>query len=271
VACEQNLELYAIPAGQSRSIPWDGHIFLKQRGLCSECLCDQPFAVTGGDFTAAVRVYTDYQCMPSGCKTTSDGIIQMANTAGPYVSTTVPFSVPFADQEVVIAVTQVPILDAGARDTPASHETPDGTPAADRPAASSPADAARDLVSEPARAALSDLAGRTYQIAASESLPDASLYGRSCGAGNPGAVYRLQFSDDGIRVTIERTDGPEEALLTGTVRTDSSAVLIYDLPPTFAGGLLTISREDGNLIGQLAILGSGVPVIWCVEAPMRPV
>jgi hypothetical protein len=270
VACEQNLELYAVPAGQSRSIPWDGRIFVKQSGLCSDCLCDQAFPVTGGDFMAMARVYTDYQCMPSGCQTTPDGIIRMANTVGSYFSTKVPFSLPFAGQEVVITITQLPFQDAGSTDTPASNEITDGKLAADTPADPSRADTARDLASDVARAALSDVAGRAFKLSANEALPDAGLDGRSCSTSNPGAVYRLSFSADGTTVTIERTDGPQEAMLTGTLRTTPSAGLSYDLKPTFAGGSLVIQRYGGDLIGQLAILGSGVPVIWCIESPMMP-
>lgn len=276
VACEQNLELYAVPAGQTRAIPWDGRIFVKQAGLCSECLCDQAFPVTGGDYLASARVYTDYQCMPSGCKTTSDGIIQMATTVGPYVSTKVPFSLPFAGEEVVITITQLSFQDAGATDAPASSEIPDGHPAVDKPTTDKPADSsladtARDLGPDVARAALSDVTGRTFKLSANEALPDAGLDGRSCSTSNPGAVYRLSFSADGTTVTIERTDGPQETPLTGTLRTTPSAGLNYDLKPTFAGGSLVVLRYGGDLIAQLAIFGSGAPVMWCIESPMRPV
>jgi hypothetical protein len=43
-----------------------------------------------------------------------------------------------------------------------------------------------------------------------------------------------------------------------------------DLTPTFAGGELNIRREEESLIGELVIYGSGAPVVWCIESPLRP-
>jgi hypothetical protein len=270
VECEQNLELYAIPAGQIRSIPWDGRIFTKQSDPCSQCQCDQPLLVEGGSFVAMARIYIAYQCMPSGCQTSSDDIIRMATPVGPSSSYKVPFSIPFAAHEVVIDVTELPDAgaDAGAPETRARREFPDS--AIDTPADSSPADTARDRGSEVAPASLAEVAGRTFGLSANDALPDAGLYGRSCATSNPGANYAVTFSSDGAKVTIRRTDPIQEVVLTGTLQTGSSSNLAYNIDNAFAGGSLQIRREGGDLIGELAIYGSGAPVIWCIQSPMRP-
>lgn len=272
VECERNLELYEIPAGQGRSIPWDGRIFTRQSDPCSQCQCDQPLSVEGGSFVAAARISLAYQCMPSGCQTSSDGIIRMATAAGPSSAYKVPFSIPFAGQEVVIDVTQLPDagVDAGAPEVPSSHVTFDSKPAMDTPADSPLADSARDGGSEVAPFSPSDVAGRTFELSANDALPDASLTGRSCMTSNPGAHYAVTFSKDGAKVTIERTDPIQEKILTGTLQPNSSSTLTYKIDNAFAGGTLRIRREGGDLIGQLVLYGSGVPVIWCIESPMRP-
>jgi hypothetical protein len=270
VYCEQSLGVYAIPAGQGRSIPWDGLIFVRQTGTCSECQCDQPIPVTGGDFEATARIYIDYTCRPGICTIPPDGFINTATTVGSYLSFRVPFSVPFAGEELVIDVSQASPLDASPPDVPVG---PDSKTAVDSPADFFVIDTAstRDLTPQPTRATPADLAGRQFTIAADEALPDASLYGRSCGTSNPGAHYRLTFSDDGTHVTVVRADPIQETILTGTLGTGSSTTLDYELTPTFAGGSLSIRREGNDLIGNLSIHGSGVPVIWCIESPMRPV
>lgn len=273
VECERNLELYEIPAGQGRSIPWDGRIFTKQADPCAECECDQPLSVEGGSFVAAARISLAYQCMPSGCQTSSDGIIRMATAAGPSSSYEVPFSIPFAGQEVVIDVTKLPEPgpDAGAPEVPPSHVTFDSQPAMDTPADSPLADSARDGGSEVAPFSPSDVAGRTFGLSANDALPDAGLSGRSCATSKPGANYALTFSSDGTKVSIRRTDPIQEVDMTGTLQTGSSSTLAYSIDNAFAGGTLRIRREGGGLIGQLVLYGSGVPVIWCIESPMRPV
>jgi len=170
----------------------------------------------------------------------------------------------------VIEVVQPPVLDAGAPDAPANKEAPDSNPSLDTPVDSLAPDTARDLGSEAMSAVLSEVAGGTFKISASEALPDASLSGRSCGTSNPGATYALTFSEDGTKVTIVRTDPVQEMILKGTLQASSSSTLTYNLDNAFAGGALSIRREGGNLIGELVLYGSGVPVLWCIESPMRP-
>lgn len=263
VACEQDAMLYEIPAGQSRSIPWDGHIFVKQTGPCSQCQCDQPLAATDGWFVVSADFYPAYRCLPSGCQSRADGTIEMALPTGDVSTTTMGFRIPSSNEEVII------IAGPDGRSTP--DALPDGKPAMDSPPDSPASDMARDVVADTSGALLAEVSGHPFQIAAADALPDASLYGRSCATSKPGAVYRLTFSEDGAKVTIVRTDPVQETVLNGTLRTNSATRLGYDLDHTTAGGELSIRRDGDNLIGQLVLFGSGVPVIWCVESPMRPI
>lgn len=102
VSCEQDLTLYAIPAGQSRLIPWDGTYFVKQDGLCSQCQCDQPTAATSGYLLLSASFYTAYLCMVPGCQVGADGNIDMATTNGQASTVILSFRIPFPEEEVVI-------------------------------------------------------------------------------------------------------------------------------------------------------------------------
>jgi hypothetical protein len=279
VSCEQLLALYAIPPGASRSLPWNGNLHAKATGNCAACECQQATPVPSGDFEASARVYADYACMPSGCQTTSDGKLEMASPVGSYASIAVPFGVPYLAEEVVLDITWLPpTADAGTPpDTLTRDATPAGEPTADAPTSSDSAladmSSARDANSEPSRVTLADLAGRTYQIAAIDTLPDASLGGRACGVSNPGAVYNLVFSADGSTVSIVRVDGPQEMILKGSLMQPpaSASRVDYNIDNAFAGGELSIRAEGSTFFALLVLYGSGVPVLWCIDSPMTPV
>ena len=177
--------------------------------------------------------------------------------------------------DVVLDITWLPTGDAGIpQDSVYGDAKPSIDPTTDAQLLfdSAPADraSASDPRSDLLPAAFADLAGRTFQIAASDSLPDASLAGRACGY-DRAAVYDLIFSADGTAVRIVRMDPVQEATLDGTAYQQSESSLVYNLTPTFAGGQLSIRREGSAFFAQLVIFGSGVPVIWCIDAPMTPV
>jgi hypothetical protein len=259
VECEQDLTLYPIPAGQSLLMFWDGTFFVKQTSPCTDCQCDLPRTGISATFEVTARIYTSYSCMPSGCKTIPDGMLDLAMPTGAFRTATTRFSVPSADEEVVL-IAELPDQDASTTDAPAKEAPADATSALD---------ARRDWGADTSKTLLSEVSGRSFQIATSEALPDAGIDGRSCATSHPGAVYRLTFSDDGAKVTVVRTDPVQEPDLTGTL-TKSSSNLVYDLKPAFAGASLLVRRDGGNLIGELVMNGSGFPVIWCIESPMRP-
>jgi hypothetical protein len=115
--CEQPLpSLYAIAPAASRVVPWDGVIHAKDTGACSQCECETAAPAQSGAFEASARVYADYQCssMPSlPCQSTAEGIIEMADPRGNYLALTVPFSLPYSGDEIVLDIDSLPATDAG--------------------------------------------------------------------------------------------------------------------------------------------------------------
>jgi hypothetical protein len=122
-------------------VPWNGRIYTKDKGACLECECQMETQVQSGTFEASASVYADYQCDPwpsRPCQETSDGIIDMANPRGSYATVTVPFAVPYPDDEVVLDITSLPATDAGiALDAGAADaaSVADATTAVDNPPA----------------------------------------------------------------------------------------------------------------------------------------
>jgi hypothetical protein len=142
VQCEQLLpSVYAIAPGASRVVPWKGSTYARATGACSQCECEMETPVQAGSFQASASVYADYECSPTPpypCQATSDGIIDMANPRGGRTTVTVPFTVPYPGDEVVLDITSLPAtdagsaLDAGAADT---ASVGDATTAVDNPPA----------------------------------------------------------------------------------------------------------------------------------------
>jgi hypothetical protein len=116
--CEQQLpSLYAIAPGASRAIPWDGIIHAKSSAGCSQCQCQTAAPAQNGAFEASAQVYADYKCSPMPslpCQATADGILDMADPRGGYLTLTVPFSLPYSSDEVVLDIRSLPRTDAGA-------------------------------------------------------------------------------------------------------------------------------------------------------------
>jgi hypothetical protein len=98
--------------------------------------------------------------------------------------------------------------------------------------------------------------------------PDASVDGRSCKPGDGVATYELRFSSDGASVTIVSGILSQEPSLTGTRREQSATRSRYTLDNAFASGELVLWPDgSGGLVAGLTIFGSGVPVVFCLEAP----
>jgi hypothetical protein len=253
ILCERPLPaLFAIPPGESQSVPWNGRIYAAATGTCAACQCQQETVVDNGAFEASASVFADYQCAPLPCETGPDGTITHAEPLGGSLAVSATFSVPYERNEVVLDITSRPAADAG----PAQDlATADLATTGDRP-------------TDTALPGFPEIPGQTFAIAAGATPPDASArFGSACRPADLAARYDLRFSTDGTMVSIVRTDPVQEAVLEGSLYEQFDTRLVYRIVNGFAGELV-IWRDDGSLIAQLSRFGSGVPVIWCIESPM---
>ena len=256
IQCEQQQPaVIAIPPGGSQAVPWDGNFHTKATGVCSECECQAVTPAGNGTYQAWTHAAADYQCLKSPCNVGSDGLIAMATTnyAGTRVLTT--FTIPSPDPEVVLVIDSLPKLDAGvALDLPPPVDLP----------------VSRDSLPDGVPNAFADVPGRTFQIAASATAPDASArsWNWPCKPHDASATYNLSFSDDGTTVHIVRTDPVQEEMMDGTLSEQSDSQLVYAIDNHWAGAELSVRRDNGVLTAQLAVFGSGLPVVSCIESPM---
>ena len=261
--CEQPIPaLYAIPPGTSRTLDWDGAIFTRAPGPCSDCECQQEMPAPDGHFQASVRVYFDYECSPSFCQLGSDGIVTMAYPRGTHTTYATSFAIPMPDDHVIIYIAPVPNADTGAAaDAAASGD-----------AVSTETLALRDASSDLLPAGFRDLPGYSFQILAGDTAPDASTnWGEACVPPARDAVVTLSFSDDGSVVKIVPISAGGEPAVVGTLEEIKRENLRYSLE-AFAGGELFVFRDGiGRLVARVTLFGSGVPVVWCIEAPMKRV
>jgi hypothetical protein len=270
--------LLVVSPGGSLRIPWDASIRTKALGVCDACECQQRTPVTEGSFEAYADVFADYTCSPKPCGYDGPSHITMASPRGLSVKVSTPFTVPSDEDDVVLVISILPVTDAGAPADASDGGTPadvadSGTPG-DTGGPDLPADAppVRDALADGLPRAFAELAGHTFEIAASNTAPDASaIVGWACRPADRAAVYHLTFSGDGSEVTVVRWDPVQEQTLHGTLSSASDSGLVYNLLPTFAGTRLSIRRENGVLVAQLAELGSGLPVVACIESPMKQV
>ena len=252
--CDQPLpKVLYVPAGQSVSIAWDGKIFIKDATLCSACACEHGTSIPAGSYQAQAFAFPGYRCESGDCLPGSDGVIDKASPTGASTAITSSFSIPPFDGDEII-------LDINILSVPDAAIAADGS--ADMP---SPKDAVQDAVPT----TLDGLPGHTFEIAAADTPPDASVQGSVvCKAGDTSAHYALAFSSDGSKVQITRTDPVQEQIVNGTLLSRSDTRLVYDLTNLFAGGQLTVQMVDGKLVAQYVVFGSGVPVINCIQATM---
>jgi len=256
VYCERPLPaLFAIPPGESQAVPWDGRMRTTRTGPCTECQCRQEMAIESASFEASARVFADYQCSPLPCETGPDGVITHAEPRGEAIDVTTLFGVPCPGDEVILDIVALPASDGGTGEDLAAVDL--------AVAPDHPADAVLPGFPE--------IPGRTFAIAADATPPDAmAAFGSACRPSDRSARYELRFSADGRSVSIVRTDPVQEQVLTGTLSQQVDSRLVYEIDNAFAGGELVVWRDNGALIGRLSLFGSGVPVIWCIEAPMTP-
>ena len=257
VQCEQpEPALVPIAPGASYVVPWKGRTYAMTAGACTAGQCQQETVVQSAGFEASALVFADFACGPLACQSTADGVIRYANPLGGSVAVTALFNVPYDRDEVVLDITSLPVADAGA--------APDlGAPDLTAPDLPRGSDSARDGFLAP----FADLPGHTFEITAATTVRDAGFL---CPRPDPAAVYHLTFSDDGATVTIIRQDPVQEQIMRGSLQPGSGSTLTYDLEARPAGGELVVRSENGGLTAYLALFGSGLPIIWCIESPMTP-
>ena len=265
VLCERPLPaVYPIAPGESRALPWDGRLYAQATGTCSACNCQQETTVQIGWFEASLAVYADYLCSPGPCANAPDGSISLAYPRGSSITVTTRFAVPYADEDVVLAIISVPTTDAGMG--------PDLGPPDLAQADLAPTDlgAMADRATDALPAPFIEIPGHTYQIAASNTAPDASArsWNWPCTPHDASATYDLVFAADGSTVHIVRTDPVQEETMDGDLSEASDSQLVYTIDNHWAGAELVVRIDNDTLVAQLAIFGSGLPVVSCIESPM---
>jgi hypothetical protein len=113
---------------------------------------------------------------------------------------------------------------------------------------------------------LDSLPGGTFEISASRSEPIDS----TCSPPDPAAVYSLTFSADGTTVSAVRRDQPDEVVLNGTRVESTDTRVRYGIDDGWTGGDLVVELVSGIVVAELVMYGSGVPIIWCIRAPLEP-
>jgi hypothetical protein len=245
-----------IPAGEERFIPWSGVVYGRTAGSCAQCECQQPLPEQEGGYVASIQISTSYACWETpGCKAETDGTITGAFPQGYSSVIKSTFINPSTVAEVVFPIGPFWQSDAGVADL--------GSPDAPTP----------DLLTydrgpDSALAAFPELPGNTFAIAASATAPDAGTSGGDCRPSDRNAAYTLQFSADGQKVHIVRTDPVQEVMMDGELRETVAGILVYVIDNRWAGAQLIVRREATTLVAQLVVFGSGVPVVSCIEAPM---
>jgi hypothetical protein len=249
-------------------VPWTGNLYRRVEGYCADCACEGEAPAEPGNYWATAMVFAAYTCDFPGCSTAPDGSIVNALSAGTPVEYVRGFGVPSADSEIVIDIDYLPSADAGlgpelapadlgAMDAPADLEQPDTS------------DRTTDVL--PGRFA--ELPGHTYEIAASNTAPDASArsWRWPCKPHDASATYDLSFSADGARVHIVRTDPVQEQVMDGVLSEQTESLLVYTIDNNWAGAELAVRIDNDRLVAQLAVFGSGLPVVDCIESPMTAI
>jgi hypothetical protein len=220
--------------------------------LCSDCACEIVTPIPAGSYQAQAFAFPGYRCETEDCFPGSDGVIDQASPVGTSTAITTTFSIPLGSEEVILDINILSVPDAGiAADAPAD------TPSSD------------DSASDDLPSAFAGLPGHTFEIAAVNTPPDASVQGgTACRSADTSAHYALAFSSDLGQVQITRTDPVQEPIVNGTLSSQSDTRLVYNLTNLFAGGQLTVEIVDGNLVAQYVVFGSGVPVVNCIQSTM---
>jgi hypothetical protein len=265
VQCERpQPTLIPIPPYETRTVPWTGNLYSRVDGYCADCACEGVTPAKPGTYWATTQVFAAYECEFPGCTTTADGSIVNARALGSPWEHVRSFEVPSPESEIVIDIDYLPPMDAGIG--------PDLAPVDLAPPDLAPADLviAGECSPDALPSPFADLPGHTYQIAASNTAPDASArsWKSPCTPHDVNATYDLIFSADGTCVHIVRTDPVQEETMDGVLGEASGSQLVYAIDNHWAGAELVVRVDNGSFVAQLAVFGSGLPVVDCIESAM---
>ncbi len=133
--------------------------------------------------------------------------------------------------------------------------------------------ATRDTLTDGIPGAFAGLPGQSFEIVASATPPDASArWGEPCRNNSPDTIYDMTFSEDGrkVHLTSSNVTVPgKHATMDGLLTSASESTLVYSIDDGWAGAELVVRNDGAALVGQLSIFGSGVPVVFCMESPMK--
>jgi hypothetical protein len=107
VYCEQPTPTLLVlpPGGHGVTVDWGGSLFAVRTDYCSDCQCQEQFAVGQGTYEATVRAYDEYTCVWGiPCAEESDGTIPYAAPQGSNQEHAVQFAIPSADDEILITI-----------------------------------------------------------------------------------------------------------------------------------------------------------------------
>ena len=110
------------------------------------------------------------------------------------------------------------------------------------------------------------LGGKTFTIDAATPAPTPNP---ACTKFTHDEVLTLTFSGNMSTVTINWLSPAPAAVFHGTAGPESSK-LTYHLTDAFAGGTVTVERDQGMWVAEFTLLGSGAPVLSCVRSPLSP-
>ena len=133
--------------------------------------------------------------------------------------------------------------------------------------------ATRDTPPDGIPGAFAGLPGHSFEIVASATPPDASArWDEPCRNNSPDTIYDMTFSEDGRKVHLTGSNViifGKHATMDGLLTSASDSTLVYSIDDGWAGAELVVRNDGATLVGQLSIFGSGVPVVFCMQSPMK--
>jgi hypothetical protein len=94
----------AIAPGERYTVAWDGRLFARERGECSECECQRGRLIAPGTYRAVVRAYTATVCTFGDCVAGPDGMSIGARPSGVATEHEAELIVPTVEDRVLIEV-----------------------------------------------------------------------------------------------------------------------------------------------------------------------
>ena len=104
LSCPLVLGLYVIPTGESHFVSWPGMLHQLVRGDCTIGFCGIEVPFPSGSYLGSIAVYVDYNCDSPPCVRDDSGYLGWASGRGASTTVTVPFSIPYASDEVVFEI-----------------------------------------------------------------------------------------------------------------------------------------------------------------------